>query len=241
MPNPALPEVRLEYASQRRLRERNKLHYRLAHWPIWITVFYLAPGPLTFHLFAHGLDRRMGLWLAAVLVGTGVAGLFGQLPGVEPRPYILRFTEDRPNPLYRRVCYTLAWSELLAYGLLNIAGLVDALLSGHWHLQQIYAWGYYPIAGAVWLLGAIGKLPRVGVSTQGEGHERRYFYGTVWALCWAQPALWVLWQVLPRTRWADATKLGVFLAIIMYMGRLAMRGVLPRTRRIVPGEWAVSD
>ena len=48
---------------------------------------------------------------ALVLVGTGIAGLFGQLPGVEPRPYIIRFTEDRPNPLYRRICYTMAWSE----------------------------------------------------------------------------------------------------------------------------------
>jgi len=238
---PASSDVRLEYAGQRRLRERNKLPYRLAHWPLWITVFYLAPGPLTFHLFAHGLDRRMELWLAAVLVGTGVAGLGGQLPGVEPRPYILRFTEDRPNPLYRRICYTLAWSELLAYGLLNLAGLGDALLSGHWHLQQIYARGYYPIAAAVWLLGALGKLPRVRPSTQGEGQERRYFYGTVWALCCAQPVLGVLWLLLPRTRWADVTKLGVFLGIVVLMGRLAMRGVLPRTRRIVPGEWAVSD
>jgi len=50
-------------------------------------------------------------WWAWVLLGTGIAGLFGQLPGVEPRPYILRFTEDKPNPLYRRICYTVAWIE----------------------------------------------------------------------------------------------------------------------------------
>ncbi|HEX7958958.1 MAG TPA: hypothetical protein VF493_03525, partial [Terriglobales bacterium] len=93
------PVVRIEYDSERKLRERNKLHYRFAHWPIWIAVFYLAPGPMTFTLFAHGIDRRMGLWLVVVLVGTGIAGLFGKLPGVEPRPYIIRFTEDRPNPL----------------------------------------------------------------------------------------------------------------------------------------------
>ena len=52
--------------------------------------------------------------------GTGIAGLRGRLPGVEPRPYIIRFTEDRPNPLYRRVCYTLAWSEVIAFALLNV-------------------------------------------------------------------------------------------------------------------------
>ena len=39
----------------------------------------------------------MALWLAAVLVATGIAGLRGSLPGVEPRPYIIRFTEDRPT------------------------------------------------------------------------------------------------------------------------------------------------
>jgi len=66
--------------------------------------------------------------MGAVLAGTGLAGWFGKLPGVEPRPYIIRFTEDRPNPLYRRICYTLAWSEavtfliLLAFIVLRPAG-----------------------------------------------------------------------------------------------------------------------
>ena len=106
---------RIELAADRRIRERNKISYRFAHWPIWIWVFFIAPGPLTFDLFEHGFDTRMALWLAVVLVGTGIAGLRGQLPGVEPRPYIIRFTEDRPNPLYRRVCYTVAWSEVIAF------------------------------------------------------------------------------------------------------------------------------
>ena len=79
----------------------------------------------------------MALWLGAVLAGTGIAGLRGRLPGVEPRPYIIRFTEDRPNPLYRRVCYTLAWSEVIAFALLNIAGLVMAIVD--WHLADASA------------------------------------------------------------------------------------------------------
>ena len=33
-----------------------------------------------------------------------------------------------------------------------------------------------------WLLAALGKMPRVKPSTKGEGHERRYFYGSVWAV-----------------------------------------------------------
>lgn len=233
--------VRIEYGSQRKFRARNKPHYRMAHWPIWITVFYLAPGPMTFSLFAHGVNRAMGLWLAAVMVGTGIAGLLGQLPGVEPQPYILRFTEDRPNPLYRRICYTLAWSELITYAVLNVAGLLDAIVFGKWHLKQIYAFGYFPIAAAIWILGALGRLPRVKSSTQGEGDERRYFYGTVWSVPLAQASLWITWTVLPRARWADATKLGIFLGIIVLMGSFAVRGLLPRTRKIVPGEWAVCD
>ena len=178
---------RIELATDRRIRERNKINYRLAHWPIWIFVFFIAPGPLTFDLFAHGFDRRMALWLLAVLVGTGIAGLLGSLPGVEPRPYIIRFTEDRPNPLYRRVCYTLAWSEVIAFAVLNITGLVMAIVTGTWQLRQLYDVAYFPIVGTVWLLGAFGLLPRVKPSTQGEGHERRYFYGSVWAVAIAQP------------------------------------------------------
>jgi hypothetical protein len=233
--------VRLELDSARRLRDRNKPHYRLAHWPIWIFVFFLAPGPLIFSLFAYGFNRWMALWLGAVLVGTGIAGLRGRLPGVEPRPYIIRFTEDKPNPLYRRVCYTFAWSVLTAYALLNAAGLADAVITGHWRLRQIYAVAYFPVAGAIWILGALGRLPRVMVSTRGEGDERRYFYGSVWAVSLAQAVAGLLWRTLPRGRAFDALKLAVFVGIIAFMGALARRGILPRTRRIVPGELAISD
>jgi hypothetical protein len=233
--------IPVELASERKIRERNKLYYRFNHWPIWIFVFFIAPGPLTFDLFAHGFDTRMALWLTAVLAGTAVAGLRGRLPGVEPKPYIIRFTEDRPNPLYRRICYTFAWSEVIAFAVLNTVGLVVAVIADRWYLKQIYLWGYFPIAGTVWLLGALGLLPRVKASTKGEGHERRYFYGSVWAVCWAQPALWLMWKVLPRTRLGDSIKLLIFLAILALVGNLARLGRLPRTRPIVPGEIAVSD
>ncbi|HSC26217.1 MAG TPA: hypothetical protein VLD67_03025 [Vicinamibacterales bacterium] len=232
---------RIELASDRRIRERNKVGYRLAHWPIWIWVFFIAPGPLTFDLFERGFDSRMALWLGAVLIGTGIAGLRGRLPGVEPRPYIIRFTEDRPNPLYRRVCYTLAWSEVIAFAVLNTSGLLLAIVTGQWQLRQLYEAAYFPIVFTIWALGALGYLPRVKPSTQGEGHERRYFYGSVWAVCIAQPVLWLLWKILPASAAADAVKLAVFIAILAAVGNLARRGVLPRTRPIVPGELAVSD
>jgi hypothetical protein len=231
----------VELAADRRIRERNKISYRLVHWPIWIFVFFIAPGPMTSTLFDQGFNRSMALWLGAVLVGTGIAGLRGRLPGVEPAPYILRFTEDRPNPLYRRICYTLAWSEVIAFAVLNIAGLVYAVYSGAWKLRQMYDVAYFPIVISIWILGAVGWLPRVKRSTRGEGHERRFFYGSAWAVCIAQPVLWLLWKVLPHTRPADIVKLVIFVGILAWVGHLSRRGLLPRTRPILPGEVMVSD
>jgi hypothetical protein len=105
----------------------------------------------------------------------------------------------------------------------------------------MYQYGYFPIAGTMWLLGALGLLPRVKASTAGEGHERRYFYGSVWAVAVAQPILWLMWGLLPATRTADIVKLVVFVGILAAMGWGARLGLFPRTRPIVPGELAVSD
>ena len=231
----------VELDTERKLRTRNKLHYRFNHWPIWIFVFFIAPGPLTFDLFERGFDARMLTWLTVVLAGTGIAGLLGQLPGCEPAPYIIRFTEDRPNPLYRRICYTTAWGEVVAFAVLNIAGLVVAIITGEWRLKQMYEYAYFPIAGTVWLLGALGQLPRVKASTAGEGHERRYFYGSVWAVASAQPILWFMWKALPHNTFSDILKLAVFIGILAFVGNRARLGLLPRTRPIVPGELAISD
>ena len=233
--------IPVELAGERKIRQRNKVYYRFNHWPIWVFVFFILPGPLTLDLFDRGFDGRMALWLGAVVAGTGIAGVRGRLPGCEPRPYIIRFTEDRPNPLYRRVCYTCAWSAVLSFGVLNLAGLVAAVVTGVWSVRQMYEAAYFPLAGAVWALGAWGRLPRVKPSTKGEGHERRYFYGSVWAMCIAQPVLWGLWRGLPPGRTGDVVKLGAFVGILALVGWLSYRGKLPRTRPIVPGELAVSD
>ena len=63
----------------------------------------------------------------------------------------------------------------------------------------------------------------------------------MWAVCIAQPVLWLLWTMLPRGRAFDFVKLAIFVGILAYVGNLARRGLLPRTRPIVPGELAVSD
>lgn len=177
------------------------------------------------------------VWLLTVLAGTGVAALRGKLPGVEPAPYILRFTEDRPNPLYRKICYTFAWADILSFASLNLAGLAVAAFTGHWYLKQIYWFAYFPLYGAILLLGLLGWLPRVGRSTKGEGTERRYFYGSVWAVTLAQAVLMVLW----KTRVSDGLKLGAYVVCVSALAICAALGLLPRTRPILPGELIVAD
>ena len=233
--------LQVEFDSARKLRTRNKLYYRFNHWPIWIFVFFIAPGPLTADLFAQGFDARMATWLAVVLAGTAIAGVYGRLPGCEPAPYIIRFTEDRPNPLYRRICYTTAWGGIVAFAVINFAGLVGAVATGRWAIRELYDYAYFPIAGTVWLLGAFKLLPRVKPSTAGEGHERRYFYGAAWAVTVAQPVLLIMWKLFPPGLVFDAIKLVVFTSVLVAVGWSARLGLLPRTRPIVPGELAISD
>ena len=232
---------RVEYAHQRKIRERNTALYRAAHWPIWIFVFFLAPGPLTFDIFAGRGNRWNLLWLAAVLIGTGIAALWGRLPGAEPGPYILRFTEDRPNPLYRRVCYTFGWNAAINFALMNLLGLVVAVVTGRWYMQQIYARVYGPVLVVILVLGIAGVLPRVRRSTRGEGWERRYFYGTVWSVTLAQVVLLALWKILPRSHEADVVELAVYCAVLAAVGVAASAGLLPRTRPILPGELLIAD
>jgi hypothetical protein len=233
--------IKVEYAEARRMRERNTRRYRLAHLPIWIWVFFLAPGPLTFDLFAHGGSGKNLAWLLLVIAATGIAGYFGQLPGVEPRPYILRFTEDKPNPLYRKICYTFAWNAVITFTLLNLAGLVIAAVNGNWVMKQIYFQAYFPLCAIVLLLGLSGLLPRVGRSTKGEGVERRYFYGAVWAAVISQTLLLVLWKTLPRSAATNQIKLAAFVLSLCAVGAAAAFGMLPRTRPIVPGQLMVAD
>jgi hypothetical protein len=232
---------KLEYSHTRKIRERNTRLYRAAHWPLWIWVFFLAPGPLTFSLFAHGFGRGNLTWLIVVLIGTGIAAFRGKLPGAEPAPYILRFDEDKPNPLYRRVCYTFAWNAVLSFALLNLAGLIIAAATGTWYMKQIYTYAYFPLCATILLLGATGVLPRVRPSTKGEGTERRYFYGSVWAVTISQAILLTVWKTLPATRAASLAKLLIFACSLALMGLAAYRGTLPRTRPILPGELMVAD
>jgi hypothetical protein len=103
-------------------------------------------------------------------------------------------------------------------------------------MNQLYTWAYFPLCAFILFLGAIGKLPRVGPSTKTEGMERRYFYGSVWAVTAAQTLLLVLWKTVPRSETGNLVKLVSYLAALALMGYLSAQGKLYRTRPILPGE-----
>jgi hypothetical protein len=227
--------VRIELAIERRMRTRNTLRYRIAHWPIWVWVYFITPGPFTAALFAGDAGRGALAWLGVVLAATTAAAAMGRLPGTEPAPYILRFGDDLPNPLYRRVCYTFAWSVILSFAALNLIGLIDAVVTDQWRLREIYAALYVPLAASIGVLGALGRLPRARASTRYEGIDRRYFYGSCWVVILSQSVLLVLWKTLPSTRDADLTKLVAYVMCLVTIGLLARYGLLPRTRPILPG------
>ena len=86
-------------------------------------------------------------------------------------------------------------------------------------LKQIYQYAYFPLVGMVWILGFFGRLPRVLPSTKGEGHERRYFYGSVWAVSVAQPVLGLMWLWLPKNPQTNIIKLVVFWGFWYLWGR----------------------
>jgi hypothetical protein len=103
-------------------------------------------------------------------------------------------------------------------------------------MSQLYHWAYFPLCVLILFLGAIGKLPRVGPSTKTEGMERRYFYGSVWAVTAAQTLLLVLWKTVPHNETGNLLKLFAYVGALLFMGWLSAQGKLYRTRPILPGE-----
>ncbi len=227
---------RVEYAATRKVRERNTGTYRISHWPAWAWVFFLVPGPMIADLFHHGGDWRILTWLACVIAATGVAAWFGKMPGTELRPYVMFFTEDKPNRVYRRVCYTVAWSVIVSYAAVNLTGMLVAIVSGRWMMHQFYGSLFFPVMALVWGLGFWGVLPRAKPSVKYEGYERRVFYGGAWTVSVAQPVMWLAWRAFPPNPIVDVVKLLGFAAILAGVGYLSYRGYMPRTRPIVPGE-----
>ena len=131
-----------------------------AHWPIWIFVFFIAPGPLTFDLFERGFDSRMVLWLGVVLLGTGIAGLRGQLPGVEPRR--TSSASPRTGPIRSTGASATRWRGARRSPS-PCSTSPGWRCDRHRHVAAPAALRRrtFPIVGDVWVLGALGQLPRV--------------------------------------------------------------------------------
>jgi hypothetical protein len=53
--------------------------------------------------------------------------------------------------------------------------------------------------------------------------------------------LLILWKTLPIDGVTSWVKLGVYVFVLALMGLFASRGLLPRTRPILPGESMVAD
>jgi hypothetical protein len=216
-------------------RERNKTYYRVLHLPIWLWVFFILPGHLTYDLYVRGPDRRHGYWLAAVAAVCLWRGLLGRLPGVEPRPYITHYGMDKPNLSYRVVCYTAAWIDILVPFALNLIGLIIASITGRWTLSELYASLYYPLAAAVVVATFLDWTPRARRSIRGEGAEKAWFYVAIWTVVPAQVAAWAAWRLGGRLGIAPLPlgrlRLAVFLAVAGAFVLLSLRGRMPRTER----------
>jgi hypothetical protein len=216
-------------------RQRNKTYYRVFHLPIWLWVFFILPGHLTYALYLHGPDRRHGIWLLLVFLVCAWRGLAGRLPGVEPSPYITHYGEDKPNLPYRVVCYTTAWIAIFVPYVLNLMGLVIAATTGRWLLADLYARFYYPLALAVMLGTFLDWTPRARRSTRNEGAEKAWFYAGIWTVVPAQVAAWGAWRLGGKLGQAPLElgrfRLATFLVVSAAFLLLSLKEKLPRTQR----------
>jgi hypothetical protein len=216
-------------------RVRNKTYYRVLHLPIWIWVFFILPGNLTYDLYLHGPNRSHEAWLAIVIAVCIWRGFMGRLPGVEPQPYIRYYGADQPNLTYRVVCYTAAWIDLLVPFALNLIGLILAVITGRWLIADLYKYLYYPLALAVVLAAFLNKVPRARRTTLNEGAEKAWFYVAIWTVVPAQVAAWGAWRLGARLDLGPLQlsylRLAVFIAITLAFVLLGIRGKLPRSAR----------
>ena len=216
-------------------RERNKTYYRVLHLPIWVWVFFVLPGHLTFDLYSHGPDRRHAIWLAIVTAACIWRGLAGRLPGVEPKPYVTHWGVHQPNLGYRVVCYTAAWIDLLVPFALNVVGLGIAVMTGEYKIAQLYRWLYYPLAALVVLGTGLDLTPRTKRSTAYEGSERAWFYVAIWTVVPAQLMGWATWRLGSRMHFTSDeliwVRFGSTVLVAAAVFTLGALGKLPRTAR----------
>jgi hypothetical protein len=126
---------------------------------------------------------------------------------------------------------------VVAFAVLNIAGLAYAAWSGEWRLKQMYEIAYFRLPGRSGCSARLAssracvarrraRVTSGGISTARVGGHHRAA-GVVAAVESAAPE-----------HISDVVKLAAFVGILAFVGNLARLGVLPRTRPIVPGECA---
>jgi hypothetical protein len=216
-------------------RERNKGYYRVLHAPIWVWVFFILPGHLTFALFTKGWDRRHTVWLAIVVAVCACRAWHGRLPGCEPAPYITHYGARQPNLWYRVVCYTAAWIDIVVPMALNVFGLAIASITGKWEIAKLYQWLYYPLALAVVACTALDITPRARRTTINEGAERAWFYVGLWVVGPTQTVSWGVWRIGAAMGLVGTLHAQIGLLVVLLGGGgllyLGARGILPRTAR----------
>ena len=221
---------------------RNKLHYRFNHWPIWIFVFFIAPGPLTFDLFERGFDARMvavagrRCWSAPASRGCAGgcrASSRRRTSSGSPKTNRTRSTGASVTPS--------RGARRSRSRVLNITGLVVAIVTGHWYLKQIYATAYFPDRRHDLGAGLAGQAAASEAVDQRRGARAAVFLRH--RLGHVHRAAGAVADVVRRAEDARGRfdQAGIFLGILALVGNLARLGRLPRTRPIVPGELAVSD
>lgn len=226
-------------------RDRNKNYYRVLHLPIWLWVFFILPGHLTYSLYLNGPDQRHWFWLGLVFLVCAWRGLAGRLPGVEPKPYITHYGEDKPNLPYRVVCYTAAWIAIIVPFTLNLIGLVIASITGRWLLADLYDRFYYPLALVVILGTILDFTPRAKRSTKYEGAEKAWFYAGVWTVVPAQAAAWAAWRLGGKLGLTSLVlgrfRLTAFLIVSAVFLVLSLRGKLPRSQRYYAADDSMAE
>jgi hypothetical protein len=217
-------------------RKCNKVCYRILHVPLWIWVFWILPGQLTEELFSHGPDQRHWLWLSIVTLLCAWRGYVGNLPGCEPQPYVTHYGDNKPNLLYRVVCYTAAWVDLLVPFTINLIGLTIASFTGKWMIYSLYAQLYYVLVAAIVMATMLNWTPRAKRSVRGEGTEKAWFYAAVWVVVPTEIAAWAMWRFGRRFGLSGASldhaRLETFLVVAAIFLTLGLQGRLPRTARV---------
>ena len=229
----------IELDTQRKIRHRNKLLLPLQSLAdLDLRLLHRARAARRSICSSAASTRGWPCGWRSCSSAPASPGCAAGCPGCEPRPYIIRFTEDRPNPLYRRVCYTTAWGEVVAFAVLNIAGLAYAVVTGEWRLKQMYEVGLlsdrrHDVAARRVRLAAAREARRrrakdtsAATSTArcGRSRSRSRCCGCCGRCC-------------RQTRAGDALKLVVFVGILVVVGphvapRAAAAHAADRARRV---------